>query len=407
MTMMHEHALDLDSPSQSNRSGLADYRICRRCVMDTTDEDIRFDEDGVCNHCHSYDRDARARLLSGSRARVALDELLSDIRRHGRGKPYDCVIGVSGGVDSTYVAYLSRQLGLRPLAVHLDNGWNSELAVANIANTLKALDIDLYTHVIDWEEFRSIHLAFLRAGVINSEIPTDHAILATLYHVAANQGIRYVLSGSNTSTEGVLPYSWVYNNKDLRHIRAICRRFGVRKFRTFPTMGLVKYLYYTLVHGVREIPLLNYVKYDKAAAKQTIATELQWRDYGGKHFESVYTAFYQAYILPHKFGVDKRRAHLSSLVANGQLSRESALRELATAALPLSKVAEYETFVAKKLGMSLDAFRALMRQSPVSHLAYPNNAWLYRQLVKIQQITRRNHRSTAHDVNASIVVSAE
>lgn len=381
---------------------MREYQICTRCVMDTSDPAIQFDERGICTHCHTYAaEDARARA-SGAANRQPLSRLVATMQEEGRGKDYDCIIGVSGGVDSTYVAYQTKRLGLRPLAVHLDNGWNSELAVHNVARALESLGIDLYTHVIDWEEFRDLHLAFLRASVINSEIPTDHAILATLYRVAAQQGTRFILSGSNTATEGVLPAAWVYNNKDLHHIKAIHRRFGTRRLQTFPTLSLARYLYYVFARRIENIPLLNYLEYDKAAAKATIVHELGWRDYGGKHHESVYTAFYQAYILPRKFGVDKRRAHVSSLICAGQMQRDQGLAELATAAVPERKLEEYRTFVIKKLGLSDSEFEAIMALPPRRHDDFPTNAWLYSRLTALyRRLTQRGRPTVPLPVAAS------
>lgn len=370
------------------------YRICTRCVMDTSDPAIEFDAAGVCVHCRVYAREAQRSIRTGEAARQELARLVETIRAEGRGKDYDCIVGVSGGVDSTYLAYRTKQLGLRPLAVHLDNGWNSELAVHNVSRTLEALKIDLYTHVIDWEEFRDLHLSFLKASVINSEIPTDHAIRAILFRVAAEEGVRFILSGSNTATEGVLPASWVYNNTDLRHIKAVHRRFGTRRLRTFPMLGLPRYVYYTLVRRIETIPLLNYLEYDRQEAKATITRELGWRDYGGKHHESIYTLFYQAYILPRKFAVDKRRAHLSSLICSGQLTREQALAQLAGQELPERKLEEYREYVSKKLGLTEAEWSRIMAAPPRSHAEYPTNAWLFRRLAALNKRVNDGRRET-------------
>ena len=203
------------------------YRVCARCIMDTTDPEITFDEQGVCNHCRRYDARVGVELFADEAGREARDRLVARIKEAGDEREYDCLLGVSGGVDSTTVAYTAKRYGLRPLAVHLDNGWNSELSVKNIESALKALEIDLYTHVVDWEEFKDLHLSFLKASVANSEIPTDHAIIAVLYRIAAAKGIRYILGGGNITTEGVMPTSWMYDAKDLRHLRAIHRRLPV------------------------------------------------------------------------------------------------------------------------------------------------------------------------------------
>jgi N-acetyl sugar amidotransferase len=346
------------------------YRICTRCVMDTSDPDIDFDADGVCNHCHAYDAAVAARVLEGGAAQSALKALCERIRRDGAGRDYDCVIGVSGGVDSSYVAWLTRQLGLRPLAVHLDNGWDSELAVKNIENILRHLGIELYTHVLDWEEFKDLQLAFLRASTPDSEIPTDHAILAVMHHTAARVGVRYVIAGFNVRTESHLPGAWSQGHLDWRYIRAVHARFGTRPLRTFPHLSLIARYRYRL--SQQWINLLDYVDYDKASAKRLLIDELGWRDYGGKHFESIYTRFYQGYILPRKFGFDKRRSHLSSLVCSGQLSRDQALEELRAEPYPLDLQAADRKYVVKKLGITDEQFEAIMNSPPRSYRDFPS-----------------------------------
>ena len=249
-------------------------RVCTRCLLDTTDPDIVFDDQGVCNHCHRYEALVAARLFEGAEAERARAALVAKIKAEGAGKPYDCVIGVSGGVDSTYVAYVVKQLGLRPLAVHLDNGWNSELAVANIEKTLRTLDIDLYTYVIDWEEFRDLQLAFLHASTPDGEVPTDHAILAILYQVAARHGIRHVLLGTNVISEATMPLKWGYGYYDLKYIKAVHKRFGKVPLRTYPRFGLAKLFYYMAVKRIRPVSILNYIHYDKTEAMATIEREL-------------------------------------------------------------------------------------------------------------------------------------
>ena len=210
------------------------YRICNRCIMDTTDPDIVFDEAGVCNHCHRYDAIAAKRLIPLAERPARLDALVEKIKRGGRGKEYDCVIGVSGGVDSTYVAYLTHELGLRPLAIHFDNGWNSEIAVANIEKTLKALGIDLFTYVVNWPEFRDLQLSFLKASTPDGEVPTDHAIVALLYRMAVKHGLKHVLLGVNVNSEAIMPRKWGYGYADFRYISAVHRQFGKVRLKTFP-----------------------------------------------------------------------------------------------------------------------------------------------------------------------------
>jgi N-acetyl sugar amidotransferase len=369
-----ESAAPPRGPGLPTESG---YRVCNRCVMDTSDVDIRFDGDGVCNHCHGYDRRAATELLPRDRAAAALDALAAEITTAGRGQRYDCLIGVSGGVDSTSVARLVKSLGLRPLAVHLDNGWNVELAVSNIERCLNTLEIDLHTHVVDWEEFRDLQMAFLKASIANIEIVTDHAIMALLFRTAARLNIRYIISGGNLATESVMPRNWMYDARDLRLIRSVHRRFGTRPTPTYPACSLAQYGYFILGRGIKYVPILNYVDYNKEQAKQTIVRELGWKDYGGKHGESFFTRFFQDYILPRKFGMDKRRPHLSSLVLSGQITRGQAL---ATLDVPPGSAAAFEAdlrFFLKKMRLTAPEFDAIM-QSPVKTFRdYPSNAWLF------------------------------
>lgn len=332
------------------------YQRCTTCVMDTTDPDISFNEQGVCNHCQRYDlmvRDVVDRATRGERTQE-LDAMVARIKEAGKGKDYDCIMGLSGGVDSSYVAYTARRLGLRPLAVHFDSGWNSELAVNNIENIVKRLGIDLYTHVVNWDEMRDLQLAFFKASVANCDIPTDHAFPAILLRQAARHGIKYVLSGSNYATEFILPSAWGYQSGDLRHLKDIHKKFGQAPLREYPTIGFFKqYIWYPYVRGIKTVKPLNYLPYNKFDAKQVIMNELGWRDYGGKHYESIFTRFFQGYYLPTKFGYDKRLAHLSSLIKSGQLSREAALEELQQPTYDPELQADDKKFVAKKLGVSV------------------------------------------------------
>ncbi len=367
------------------------YRICRRCVMDTSDPDITFDAAGVCHHCHRYDRLAARLIVQPSHRDREMDRLVARIRRDGRGRDYDCVIGVSGGVDSTYVAYSVRQLGLRPLAVHLDNGWDSELAVKNIENVLKTLNIDLHTHVIDWEEFKDLQLAFLRASTPDSEIPTDHAILALMHQMARKTGVGHIIAGFNVRTESHLPWAWSQGYLDYAYIREVHRRFGSRRLTTYPHMGFWRCHWYLLTHTV--VSILNYLDYCKQDAMNVLESELGWQYYGGKHYESIYTRFYQGYILPRKFGFDKRRSHLSSLICSGEISREKALDELRTEPYPSSLQQEDRTYVIKKLGLTAVEFEEIMERPKKRYEDYRtwNNlfqSWPYRKLISHRRRSR-------------------
>lgn len=353
-----------------------DYRRCARCVMDTDEPGISFNAAGQCNYCTEGLERLQHGLLPLEDRDRALQALIRKVKEHGKDKPYDCVIGLSGGADSTTVAYVVSKLGLRPYAVHLDNGWNSPEAEHNIRMTAERLGIDVHTYVVDPQEFIDLQRSYLRASVGNLEAPTDHAISALLFKAAAKHGIKFILTGSNLVTESILSRGWGHFNQDLRNLKAIHRRFGTVPLRTLPVAGLIERTAYIYCLRIRWIPFLNYIDYDKEQYKKLLAAELDWRDYGGKHYESAWTKFFQAYILPTKFGVDKRKSHLSSMICSGKLEREAALAELAR---PLYKPDEFERdlgIVLEKLKLSREEFEEIMAQPPKNHTDYPSNAFV-------------------------------
>lgn len=356
------------------------YQVCTRCVMDTSVPDIEFDENGVCNLCRAAEARLSTEYFVGEQYKPKFDDLIEQIKKEGKGKPYDCIIGVSGGVDSSYTAYLVKQFGLRPLAVHFDNGWNSELAVENIERLLKKLDIDLYTHVMDWQEFRDLQLAFLRASIPNSEIPTDHGIVALLYHIAAKHRVRFIINGGNLATESIMPDSWMHDAKDLRLLKAIHNRFGKLPLKTFPTLSTARLAYYILIRRIRYVTLLNFIDYNKDEATKTLENELGWRKYGGKHFESIYTRFFQGWLLPEKFGIDKRRAHHSSLIMSGQMTREEALADLQRAPYSDEDATADVEYISQKFGLTPTEFQEIMDLPVRSADDYPNNTKLMQRL---------------------------
>jgi N-acetyl sugar amidotransferase len=365
------------------------YRLCGRCVLDTSVPDIEFDDDGVCNYCHHYDRRVAAELRYDEAGQRRLRELVAEINAAGKGQPYDSLLGVSGGADSTYVAYLAKKLGLRPIALHVDNGWNSELAVQNIERTLRRLDIDLITNVLDWNEFRDLQKSFLRAGIANAEIPTDHSIVATLFQTARKMKIKHVLTGSNLVTEAILPDAWMYDAYDLRLIKSVHRRFGSVPLKNFPTLSYLRLGFMLGVQGYKFVNLLNFEPYVKSDVKELLTRELEWRDYGGKHYESIYTKFFQGWILPNKFNIDKRRAHLANLVLSGQLSRSDALAELGTPSYRPQDVEPDRAYTIKKLGLTAEEFDEIMKATPHDALEYPNSAWMKRRFGALARIARR------------------
>ena len=354
-------------------------RTCTHCLLGTVDDpDIFFDERGICSYCKFYLSNEKKYVKTDENGRQELQRVLATIKESGKDKPYDCIIGLSGGVDSTYLAYKAKELGLRPLAVHFDNGWNSELAVSNIENIITKLGLDLYTYVINWEEFRDLQLAFLRASVVDIEMITDHAISATLYAIAIEKDIKFIMNGVNFVTESILPNTWIHDKRDHVHIRAINKLFGTRPLKKFPLF--TSFLKFNVEwQGIKSISLLNYFPYIKSDIKKIITKELGWRDYGGKHYESVFTRFYQGYILPEKFGIDKRKAHLSNLICAQQITRDEALEEIKLPPYPetLKKV-DYE-FVLKKLEISDQEFQSILRLPVKKHSDYPVDQNIYRR----------------------------
>lgn len=337
---------------------------CKNCILDSNDDpNLVLDENGVCNHCHWYYSEAAYYLKQGQEGEHLLRDTIKAIKEYGKNKQYDCLIGLSGGVDSSYVAYKAEQLGLRALCVHFDNGWNSEQAVMNIHHIVNKLGFDLSTYVINWEEFKDLQLAYLKASVIDIEVLTDHAIYGTMFKIAKDNDIKYVLGGHNVVTEGVLPYHWTYNKKDYINIKAIHKKYGEKALQTYPFLDK-KMKKFIKESGVEFVNYLNWMPYVKDDVKEVLKKELDWQDYGGKHYESIWTRFYQGYILPVKFGVDKRKAHFATLICSGQMTREQALEEMKKPAYDDALFQVDKEFVLKKLGLSEQEFDKIM-QLPV------------------------------------------
>ncbi len=361
-------------------------QICSRCVLDTTEPTISFDTEGVCNYCRELEKKPKD-TRTASEKKKDLDNHIEQIRQTGKNKDYDCIIGLSGGVDSSYVAYLVKQAGLRPLAVHFDNGWNSELAVSNIENVCKRLDIDLYTYVVDWTEFKDIQTAFLKASVANAETPTDHAIVAALYRLAAKNGVKYIVDGVNSATEGDRTNFTAsgYSYADLKQLKGIHQLFGSVKMKTFPTLGLFKRLYYSYVRGIKRFSILNYVDYDKNKAIEFMSQDLGWRSYGSKHHESLFTKFHQTIYLPHKFNFDKRKLHLSDMILSGQITRQEALIELQKPYISDLEKNDLEYYLMKKLDLSPEEYHKILNAPPVSFRQYPNYEWILNGYTRLKQ----------------------
>lgn len=344
-------------------------KVCINCIMDDTDPLITFDSNGLCSYCLGYNERANVWIPKGEKKIAALNNMISVCKKAGKNKDYDCIIGISGGVDSTYVAYLVKQYGLRPLAVHLDNGWNSELAVSNISKILKDLNIELYTHVLNWEEFRKLQLAFLRSSTPDSEIPSDHAIVALMREIADKYKIP-IIWGVNFTSEAILPKTWSQGHMDWGYIKNVNKLFGGVPLKTYPHYSIWKLIYYNRIANQKIFNILNYIDYDKEKAKAFLIDNYGWRDYGGKHYESVYTKIYQSYILPVKFGFDKRKAHYSSLILSGQMKRNEALEKLKYSSFDINTLQNDINYLVKKLGITDIEFNQIMSLKPKRYEDY-------------------------------------
>lgn len=363
------------------------YRECTRCVMDAHAADITFDAAGRCSYCTSMiTRLANYQPADPKVLERKLESFVAQVARAGKGKRYDCIVGVSGGADSAYALYLAKRHGLRPLAVHMDNGWNSELAVNNIENLVRKLGVDLYTHVVEWKEYRALQQAFFDADVIDVELLYDNAMLAVNYGLAARYGTRYILSGSNTTTEGMrVPRNYNWNKFDRKNILAIARADGLR-VRSLPTIGVWRYVAHRLVRRTSWVPFLDLIDYNKQRCIDTLVKELGYRPYPYKHYESIFTRFYQGYLLPTKFGVDKRRLHLSSLICSQQMTRDEAKALLANSPYPDPDdlQADIEYFL-KKMGWREEDLAAYLARPERPHDTFDSEAGLYASLLKLQQ----------------------
>lgn len=361
-------------------------QTCTRCVMDTSDPEITFDSNGVCNHCIEFDTATRKNWFPNEEGRARWAAIVEQIKAEGRGKDYDCILGLSGGVDSSYLALKVHESGLRPLVMHVDAGWNSELAVANIEALVRHCSYDLHTHVVDWDDMRDLQLAYLRAGISNQDVPQDHIFFASLYHFATNNKINTIVSGGNLATEGIYPQYWEGSAMDAINLKSIHRKYGERPLRNYKTISFFEYYFwYPLVKRMRTIRPLNYMPYNKAAALEELKSTVGYKPYQRKHGESLFTKLFQNYYLPKKYGYDKRRPHLSSLILSGQLTRDEALRKLEE---PLYLPDELEidiVYFCKKLRITRKEFDNLIEQPNRHYTDFPN--WnSYYQLLKRAQV---------------------
>jgi N-acetyl sugar amidotransferase len=360
----------------------SNFQVCARCVMDTTALDIEFDDSGVCNYCTEF-LVRSGHIINNYKSQnysyQQLEVLIKKIKKDGLGKKYDCIIGVSGGVDSSWVLVKAVELGLRPLAVHMDNGWNSELAQNNIANLVNNLKIDLHTHVIDWTEYKSLMQAFFDADVVDVELLYDNAMLAVNYEQASKYGLKFILSGSNQATEGMkFPIGWNWFKFDKRNIYSLARLFGQVKIKTFPSIGTLEFIYYGFIKKLKWIPFLDNFVYNKFAAIEILQTDYGYKPYPYKHYESIFTRFYQGYILPNKFAVDKRKLHLSTLVVSGQITREEAILGINGLPYPSEKEQQLDIkYFLKKMNWSEADLANYISRPRVEHDKYPSEKKLW------------------------------
>jgi N-acetyl sugar amidotransferase len=362
------------------------FQICTRCVMDTTDPEISFDQAGVCNHCREFDLVTTKSWFPNQDDNGRLHQIVERVKREGAKNEYDCILGLSGGADSSYLALKVKELGLRPLAVHVDGGWNSELAVKNIESVVRYCDFDLHTHVMNWEDMKQLQLAYLRSGVSNQDVPQDHAFFANLYHYAIENKIKYVLSGGNIATEAIFPKAWQHGAMDATNLKAIFARFGEGQLQEYRTISFFQYyVEFPIIRGMRVLRLLNFMPYNREVAIRMLQ-ETGWRPYGYKHGESVFTRFFQNYYLVERFGYDKRKPHLSTLIVTGQMSREAALKELTKSSHDPADIEEDIFYFRKKLSLSEEEFQRLMDIPIRSALEFPSDNQKYQLMKKAQGI---------------------
>lgn len=329
-------------------------KICSNCVMDTSDSKIEFDELGVCDHCNTFFNKTKPNWFNGERGQQELLRLVEKIKSSGDGRDFDCIIGMSGGIDSSYLTYIATELSLRPLVFHVDAGWNSQVAVNNIERIVDKLGLDLYTEVIDWQEMRDLQLAYFKSGVPHIDTPQDHAFFATMYKFAEKHNIKYILTGANLSTECIRnPIEWMYYQSDSIQLRDIHAKFGTRPLVNYPVTSILRHkIWLPYIKGIKVVRPLNMVEYDKAAAVKLLTEQFGWQPYPQKHFESRFTRFYEGYWLPMKFGFDTRKVQYSSLIVTGQMTRQEALDKLKTPALDDATVRQEFEYVANKLEIS-------------------------------------------------------
>lgn len=365
------------------------HQVCTNCVMDTTDSKIVFDEKGVCDHCNTYFKDILPNWHTDERGDKALKEIIEKIKKEGEGKDFDCLMGMSGGIDSSYLLYaMKEKYGLRPLVFHVDAGWNSQIAVNNIERLVDGLGLDLYTEVINWEEIKDLQLAYFKSGVPHIDTPQDHAFFATMYKFASKHKIKYILTGGNYSTECVRnPLEWMYYQSDSIQLKDIYKKHGTGKLKDYPVTNILWHkVYLPYLKGIKLIRPLDYIPYHKDEAMQFLVDTFGYQKYPQKHFESRFTRFYEAYWLPEKFGYDTRKVQFSSLILTGQMTREDALEELKKPAYDPETIKQDFEFIANKLGISVDELQSYMDAPNKTYKDYKSQDSIYNLGAKMMRL---------------------
>jgi N-acetyl sugar amidotransferase len=372
------------------------YQICTNCVMDTSDPKITFDERGMCDHCNTFYKSVLPKWQPNEAGVKVLQKKVEQIKRAGAGKEFDCILGISGGADSSYLTYVAKeQFGLRPLVFHVDGGWNSQIAVNNIEKLIDKLGLELFTEVIDWKEMRDLQLAFFKSGVPHIDLPQDHAFFATMYKFAEKHGVKYILTGGNISTECVRnPLDYFYYGTDMWQIRDIHGKFGQAPLVTFPLSGILRHkVYLRYFKGIEVVKPLDYLPYIKKDAMQLLSDKFGWQIYARKHFESRFTKFYEGYWLPVKFGFDTRRVQYSSLILTGQMKREEALAELAQLPYDEETIGQDFEYISTKLGISVAELQGYMEAPRKSYKDYKNQLYLFLLGARVMQMMGLEERA--------------
>ncbi len=370
---------------------MSEYKMCANCVMDTTDPQIRFDEKGVCDHCNNFYKNILPNWKKGEEGLKELEKLAKKIKEEAKNKDFDCIIGLSGGIDSSYVAYVAKEvMGLRPLLFHVDAGWNSELAVHNIEVLVNGLGLDLFTEVIDWDEMRDLQLAFFKSGVPHIDVPQDHAFFATMYKFAEQYKIKYIITGANYSTESVInPLNWMYYQSDVAQLLDIHKKFGTRPLKKFPLTHILKHKFYLpYLKGIKVIKPLNFMEYRKKDAIDLLSKKYGWKPYPQKHFESRFTKFYEGFWLPKRFGYDVRKVQFSSLILSEQMTREEALEKLKLPILSEDEEINEFRYIADKLNIAEEELWGYFHLPKKSYKDYKNQRWLYELGANVMKVLR-------------------